>query len=256
MILDGFTGPIICFALQREAKPFLSGFDRITQIANTPFLSFFAEWKSSRIGIVILGIGNHATEKALTWLFERTKITELVIAGYSGALTSEFEIGDIVYIRDVVDETNQSWSTTLDLKVDPTFELPQKIHFGKRLVTTNRLVGEPTEKQQLHSRLSADVVDMESISAVRMCLERNIPIGVVRVVSDSVDTRLSPRLVSMISKGKPSLLQVLKTIVLAPRTIPQMIRMASSTNRASKNLGEVLHQWIVKKSLEKEELGS
>jgi adenosylhomocysteine nucleosidase len=217
------TAPTVyCFALHREAKPFLRRLAGVRRVKGGPC----ATWRDTDRDSLILvtGIGVPATRAALEWA-SRAPLRSVTVAGFCGALSPVFKTGDVVDFGEVIDESATVNSCGAS---------------GPRLLTASRIVAEPEEKRRLAERFGADAVDMESAATVRWCRERAIPIRVIRAVSDDARTRLSPRLARMLSGGSPSLVRVIGQLFRSPRLLPELLRLASHTRLAAERLAVAL----------------
>ena len=105
-----------------------------------------------------------------------------------------------------------------------------------RLLSAPRAIGDPTEKQCLGQRFAA--------AAARFCAERGIPFASVRAISDEVQTRLSPRLVSLLGGSRVCAARVLVTLARAPGMALELWRLARDTRRAARRLAHALVQLL------------
>ena len=93
-----------------------------------------------------------------------------------------------------------------------------------RLLSAPRIIAEVQEKQQLGQDCGAAAVDMESACAAAFCLERGLPFVSIRVISDEVRTRLSPRLAALLNGSEVRLPRVLAALARAPWLLPELWR--------------------------------
>jgi adenosylhomocysteine nucleosidase len=232
--------PCLLFALSGEARPFRRHF-RPWKLQR---LSACRLWQhnSSEFNVVLLetGIGSARVTAALEWLL--TDGCPLIprwprfflSAGYSGALREGLQVGDVILAKEFADQGGNIY---------PASWLPQRVTStlsSGRLLTLDRLTGDPKEKHHLGQQFGAVAVDMESAAVAKVCASRGIPFGAVRVISDDVDTCLSPQLVSLLSGSRVSLLRVLGNVIRSPNLIPQLWRLARNTRLAARQLGQTL----------------
>jgi adenosylhomocysteine nucleosidase len=131
----------------------------------------------------------------------------VIAAGFCGALVPDLRVGDVI---------------------------------TDRIVTVGRLVGDPAEKRRLADEHHALAVDMESDAVAAVCAERGLPFCAVRVVSDAVDTALSPRLVGLLSGGHVSALRAAAAVARQPSLLREFLRLARDTRLAARNLAAEL----------------
>lgn len=219
---------VVMFALAREAKPFLKRYPNFRRIENPPHPAWEVN-RSSASGrdnllILVTGVGTSSTLSALEWI-SRFPPASITVAGFCGALTPASKVADVLRFGEVIDES---------ANIHPCGES------GPRLLTSSRMIADPAEKQRLAERYGACAVDMESAGAVRWCNERGVLVQVIRSVSDEAETRLSPRLLQLLSGGKPSLLKVIGQLVRSPRLLPELLRLAKHTRLAAQKLADEL----------------
>jgi hypothetical protein len=219
--------PCILFALHREAAPFYRHFPGRRRLAAAPCPA----WQCGPCLVLETGVGAEASLRALRWLVgSGAEVPGLVSAGFAGALDETYRVGDVIEASEVVDEEGGRWPTA-------------GARSG-RVLTTTRLVGEPSEKRRLGERFGAAAVDMESAHVVRFCAERAIPFCCVRAISDAVDTRLSPRLVDLLSGPRVRLGRLLAGLVRSPGMVGELWRLARDTGTAARALAGVLSRLV------------
>jgi adenosylhomocysteine nucleosidase len=85
---------------------------------------------------------------------------------------------------------------------------------------------------------------MESAPFAARCQKANVPFGCVRAISDDSATSLSPALVSVLSGGTASPWRVLLALARRPGMLPELIRLARATKKASHQLGLALGELL------------
>ncbi len=81
---------------------------------------------------------------------------------------------------------------------------------------------------------------MESAACARLCTRHGVPFGCLRAISDTVDTRLSPRLVSLLNGGQISWWRVLISLCRQPGLLSEFIRLGRDTKVAAARLGKAV----------------
>jgi adenosylhomocysteine nucleosidase len=240
-----FDDPCVVFALGRESAPFLREFPPQERFPGSPCWAKFCgpEWLS--LLVLETGVGHDRAEQAMRWLFSTPKFGDVparprlvLSAGFAGALQDGFQIGDIVLATDVTDSTGTVWPANWPGDLPPGEWRPPLIR--GRVLSTDRLIGDPIEKRRLGGDHQAAVVDMESAVIARWCHKHNVPFGCVRAVSDDVNTSLSPRLLGLLSKGRASWLRLAVAALTSPRLLGEMRRLARHTHKAAEQLGKAL----------------
>jgi len=175
--------------------------------------------------VALLGVGKSAARDRLNELLATgSRPARIVVAGFAGGLRKGLAVGDIIIASEVVDELGGAWQT--DWPVDRS----------GRVLTCDKMIGEPVLKRELALKHQADVVDMESSAVAEICRQEGISFGCVRVISDDSDTHLSQRLMTLVEPGKVSIRQVAKQLLRSPGLIIQLIRLAKHTRYAAQRL--------------------
>ena len=167
-------------------------------------------WKGSRNGKEIhflkTGAGPNRSAVRLERLLACCKPSQILLAGYAGALDPSLKIGDLVVIRAASSFGEQESALTLEQtpltgswelgRSQELFQLGKnaglRISLGETL-TSPHIIGEPGQKRTLRRRFHADVIDMETAALARVSLSRGVPLSCVRAVTDeAADTFLAP----------------------------------------------------------------
>jgi adenosylhomocysteine nucleosidase len=233
-IVHRFAGPVICFALNREAFAFLKTTARKQPVRHVPGEVWFVESNAHPLLVLITGVGTSATECALQWLFDRAAPSLVIAAGFAGSLTPRFAVGEVIDCCEILDSSPNSWQVPNRASALPT----------ARLITFSRLVATAADKFSLAEMSGAHVVDMESAAIARMTSERGIPFACIRAVSDAHDSALSPKLVKLLSGGRVSPWRLAGALVRSPRLVTELIRLARDTQKAANNLATALHRFL------------
>ena len=163
---------------------------------------------SPEVRILVSGVGGHRARISADVVIREFSPRLLIAAGFCGALIPTLRVGDIV-----------TWP---------------------RIVTVDYLVSDPAEKRRLAELHSADAVDMESAAIAEVCTERSIPFAVIRAVSDTSDTALSPDLVKLLSGGNVSIWRACRALVRKPSLLREFLRLRRDTKLAALKLAEAL----------------
>ena len=147
----------------------------------------------------------------------------IIMAGLAGALDPKLIIGDLVVEN-----------------CPATVHAPPQWQTGT-IYTADRLIATPAEKEELFRATGAAAVDMEN-AAVRAWAGRyDIPVIVVRAISDRADQALDARLLRLVDRwgrAKPNAL--LTMLLQRPQMIPGLIRTGWAAKRAGAELGRAV----------------
>ena len=243
------SDPCVIFALGREARSFLRGFPPQQRFRGAPCWAKFCGPSWLSVLVLRTGVGPARAERALDWLVKEPKLEDVpyrprlvISAGYSGSLQEHLKIGDVILANEVVDLDGGRCPITWPEELPAGEWRPPLIR--ARILTAERLIGDPNEKRSLGNRLDAVAVDMESAVIARACSRAGVPFGCVRVISDEVQTPVSRELISLLSSDRVSPLHAVTAILGSPRLALEMGRLARATRLASLQLGKALGELL------------
>jgi adenosylhomocysteine nucleosidase len=179
----------------------------------------------------------------LTWLLSSPRIddvpyrpSQIVSAGFSGAVVSGLRVGDLVVGDDVCDGEGVCRPATWPVAAAP--------YPRGRLLTVSHIVGRPEEKRRLGEQSGAVAVDMESAVVARVCAEAGVPFGCLRAISDDVDTFLSESLLTLLQGGGVNPARLLAALMRRPALIAELMRLGAHTRKAAKKLAVGLDELL------------
>jgi adenosylhomocysteine nucleosidase len=236
--------PCVVFALRRESMYFRRAYPFHRPLPGAPCLAECRQPRGSELhrlshSVLMLetGVGDAAMTTGLSWCLSPTRFGAwsyrppfVLSAGFSGALSPEQRVGDLVLATEVLDEQDHRWPAihTFPSK-DP------KITLG-RILSVRELVSNPQEKQRLGEKYDAVAVDMESAAVARLCQEHNVPFACLRVISDDRNTALSPQLVKLLLRGRVSVPRLTVMLMRHPSLIGELMGLAGKTRKAARQL--------------------
>jgi nucleoside phosphorylase len=145
--------------------------------------------------ILAIPVGGKAVEKALLRELMSPKIGAnspqgIIVMGLAGSLSPQLKLGQIVLYRSCLDlESGQL------LFCDPsaTGYLVEKLGHKVQLVealSSDRVITQAEEKQNLGKRYQVQVVDMEGAAILKFFAAQQIPVVILRVISDEINQSL------------------------------------------------------------------
>jgi hopanoid-associated phosphorylase len=157
--------------------------------------------------------------------------------GLGGALDPSLEVGDVVVGSEVL-RPRRRWETDAVWRDFMLKRLP-----GARsgpVYGSDEMVVNALDKAKLKRQGGALLVDMESHVAAKVAAARDLPLGVVRVVSDTAATSLPEAVrVGLTADGGMSLMGVLAALARQPRQLPALLRVGRDADTAFKALEAV-----------------
>ena len=172
--------PVVLFAMEEERKPFLDLCRRCGIRTERPGRRHARVVLGGRAwDVALTGAGEAAALRCLS----RLEPSEIVHAGFAGALRPDLSVGDTARIVSV-------------RKGPEVLEVPRsRFASGMSHLAPARLVTAPaplgaSDKRLMHSHDAGDLVDMESHAVLACALEEGIPYTGLRIVSDALDDEL------------------------------------------------------------------
>ena len=162
-------------------------------------------------------------------------ITGVISIGLGGALSPHLKVGDVVIgERIVAEDGNYQCDTTWRVQLAARLKGAQQgAIYGSDIV----LASAAAKSALFELSGGALAVDMESQVAARFAAERQLPLAALRVISDAAGHALPPAaLVAMMPDGGIAIGKVLWSLANNPLQLPALIRTASHSGKAFKEL--------------------
>jgi nucleoside phosphorylase len=117
----------------------------------------------------------------------------VILVGLGGSLSVEFGLGQTVLLESCLNYQNNQADQEKKSDRSLTDWIQQKLGKNIRRVqglTSDRVITDATEKQELGKRLNRQVVEMEGWAVLDFFSELGIPATIIRVISDDVEQSL------------------------------------------------------------------
>jgi hypothetical protein len=117
----------------------------------------------------------------------------VILMGLGGSLSTEFSLGQTVLLESCLNYQNNQGDQEKQSDRALTDWVQQKLGQNIRRVqglTSDRVITDATEKQELGKRLNRQVVEMEGWAVLDFFSELGIPATIIRVISDDVEQSL------------------------------------------------------------------
>jgi adenosylhomocysteine nucleosidase len=182
-----------------------------------------AEWPHFRGGAIeLIGVGLRGARVAERTA--RSAAADLVVAaGACGALQPSLGPGALVVPGTVITPEGARF---------PMAPLPG-LHASGTLLAVDEVVATPADKARLWMETGAMAVDMESAAIAAWATARELPIAVIRGVSDTAAEAVPPDLAALVEPGgRVSRTQALRTMLARPRAITDALTLKRGTDLA------------------------
>jgi adenosylhomocysteine nucleosidase len=212
--MDNRTG--IIAAMDSEIRNLQSSLDheRTEKIAGREI--HYGKLEGHPVAIVLCGCGKVNAALSATILASHSKVSRILVTGVSGGLADGLRVGDVVignaFLQHDIDARPlfplheipfEGFST---IEADPELrhlltasslamlgkknlpELREARSFEGLVISGDQFLSNPEERSRILGEIpKACAVDMESAAVAQVCKAADIPLGVMRVISDSAD---------------------------------------------------------------------
>lgn len=203
------------------------------------------------VTLVQTGIGPARTGQALKSIENSPRRFDAVIQfGLSGALKEGMAAGDLVLVREIVNESGNRMVLERDFLNEAETVLKalgQPFSEGV-LFTSASVLPTPEEKRKCGEGFSADIVDMESHPVASFCFARGIRYLSVRAVFDPLDWDLSALEGAVSPEGNLAPAGLALGLAKNPKAILSLPRFNSAATRANKALARFVGAFIERNS--------
>jgi len=184
----------IVAALPIEVGDLIDRLQRIRKYHSATVPMIEGEYAGRIVVVAIGGVGRAAARRATDLLVAGHQPRWLVSAGFAGALNPTFARNDLVLAHEVIDPEGHRFPVV----IPPALGDGQG-HLHGRLLTVDRIILEPEQKQELRRGFEADLVDMESSAVAALCSQKMVRFLSVRVISDDAGTALPREVATLLS---------------------------------------------------------
>lgn len=226
---------IVC-ALPIEMGAFLDRCERVRKYTGGEFVFRGGRYDEIRIVVVQSGMGFAKARRATQALIDAHTPSWILSAGFSGSLSPEMKVGQIVMADSIADLHGHELTVDLKMPADPENGL-----YVGRIVTSDELVRTVQEKENLAGRLGAIAVDMESLAVAQVCQETKTRFLAVRAISDDMSADLPPEILSVFgSTGTMRLGAAVGSVWKRPGSIKDMWKLREQARQAAERLATFL----------------
>ena len=188
----------VVFALSIESGGFVDLLQGAVSERRPSGMYRYGTLDGRRVLVVESGVGRQAAAQACDDLITVDRPRWVLSAGFAGGLHADLRRGHILMADSVIGEGEEPIAIKLQIPQEEIRRRPS-LHVG-RLLTVDRIVRLPAEKEELGRAHSAVACDMETAAVAAVCAERDIGFLAVRIISDAVEDELPPHLEKLISQ--------------------------------------------------------
>jgi adenosylhomocysteine nucleosidase len=162
----------------------------------------------------------------------------LISWGVAGALDPQLDVGELIITNAVIDNESQYFRFDPDRLSSLTRTLKSlNPKVGGLLYSTKEAVPLATEKQELHEKFHAEVVDMESAAIAKVAYDAKIDFVAIRCIVDRADCDIPMVATSTLKEnGEVDIFQLLASLAQNPRQIVPLMRLGFNYYSALRHL--------------------
>jgi adenosylhomocysteine nucleosidase len=230
----------LVFALEQESGGTEDLLAEPAKVQGQGFTAIRGGLAGHTVVVIRSGAGRDRAAHATQALLAGHRPTLVISAGFAGGLDRRLRRGDILVASDVVDESGERLE--IERTIDPAkLPEPKRVHVG-RLVTVDRVIRTPRDKAAVGQKHQALAVDMESLAVVRVCRAQQVPVLVVRAVSDTVDDTLPADVERLVNQKTPAARwgAALGAMINRPGSVKDMLALKESALEATDRLARAL----------------
>jgi adenosylhomocysteine nucleosidase len=189
--------------------------------------------------LALSGIGRAAAAVAARALVD-AGVSALMTFGMAGGLDPALESGSVVIARELISTdgvrypTCRAWREQVAAAVSTLCAVTQG-----DLLTSSHAIAMPADKAAAFRSTGAAAVDMESAAVAEIAAEHKLPFIAVRVIVDTAADQLPRAVVAASLAGKVQIARLIGGLIVAPREIAALIRLARRYRIAMRSLRAV-----------------
>ncbi len=186
--------------------------------------------------LALSGIGRAAASEAAQALVD-AGVSALMSFGMAGGLDPQLEPGNVVIPRELLSSdgaryaASQAWREQVAAAIRPLCAVTEG-----NLLTSSHAIETPADKAAAFRDTGAEAVDMESAAVAEIAAKHNLPFIAVRAIVDTAADALPRAVVAASIAGRVRIARLIGGLILAPREIVALIRLAQRYRVAMRTL--------------------
>jgi adenosylhomocysteine nucleosidase len=186
--------------------------------------------------LALSGIGRAAAAAAAQALVD-AGVSALMTFGMAGGLDPALRAGSVVIPRELISSDGaryaacRTWREQVAAAVSALYAVSDG-----NLLTSTHAIETPADKAAAFLRTGAAAVDMESAAVAEIAAKHNLPFIAVRVIVDTAADMLPRAVVAASLAGRVRFARLIGGLILAPREISALVRLAQRYRIAMRSL--------------------
>jgi adenosylhomocysteine nucleosidase len=186
--------------------------------------------------LALSGIGGIAAAAAAQALVD-AGASALMTFGMAGGLDPALKPGSVVIPCELLSSEGaryaacRAWREQVAAAISPLRAVTEG-----NLLTSTHAIDTPADKAAAFRNTGAAAVDMESAAVAKIAAQHNLPFIAVRVIVDTAADMLPRAVVAASRAGRLRLARLFGGLILAPREIASLVRLAQRYRIAMRSL--------------------
>jgi len=186
--------------------------------------------------LALSGIGRAAAAAAAQALVD-AGVSALMTFGMAGGLDPALKPGSVVIPRELIAPDGaryaacRAWREQVAAAVSALCAVSEG-----NLLTSTHAIQTPADKAAAFRTTGAAAVDMESVAVAEIAAKHHLPFIAVRVIVDTAADMLPRAVVAASRTGKVQFARLIGGLILAPREIASLIKLAQRYRIAMRSL--------------------
>jgi adenosylhomocysteine nucleosidase len=165
----------------------------------------------------------------------------IILAGLAGGLDPEIQPGRGYVISTVISHDDRRHVASISADECARVESPNTSHATATITSTDHVVSSPADRAALREATGAQLVDMESAAFAERAKQLGARWGIVRGVSDGVNSLLPRGLDHWVDEsGRTRLGSVIMSLLRHPGDLPRTIALARASRAALRAIAPIL----------------
>ena len=208
--------------------------------------AYTGQYNGKPMVLVVTGMGRQRAEEGIGAVLTHLPVTAVISIGFSGALTRQLQVGDLVLASELmgltgpggdgIEPTTYQADQGLLRTATEVLQTAQLHMVAGPTVTAPRIITTPAAKKEMSGQTGAVAVDMESYWVARAVANRGIPFLAIRAISDTQEESLSFLHEILDEEGNPGARRLAAHLVRKPGSLIALARLARNAARARRAL--------------------
>ena len=208
----------------------------------------FRKFNSPGIALLKTGMGVINAKRNLRSFLRLQQVRAVLNVGLAGALSPNLNIGDLVIVRNFLNDVKTKPSAELRAMADKISYKKTRLHFGDAF-TVDKVIWKSKERRDIAKGIPVNgcaIFDMESSAVAETCGAFDIPFMIIRSISDQYNEDLPINFNKCLKNdGNLSITKIIITVLTNPRSLKGLLELRKRSLICTENLTSFVHQLLL-----------